>query len=155
MRKSFAVVAASALLLGACGGGDSESATEAGARGETTAVPSTTGGDGHAGHAESAPTDCSPSGTTVAVVASDTKFDTDCLAAPANQAFTLSYDNRDTIAHNIVFLESHDATDVMFRADIFTGPKKSTFEVPAMSSGTYAFHCEVHPSVMTGTLVVK
>lgn len=154
MRRSFAVIAAFALLLGACGGGDSESATDAGAPGETTAVPPT-GGDDHAGHGGSTPADCSPSGTTVAVVASDTKFDTDCLAAPANQPFTLSYDNRDTIAHNIVFLESHEATDVMFRADIFTGPKKSTFEVPAMSPGTYAFHCEVHPSVMTGTLVVK
>lgn len=158
MRRSFAVVALLMLLLVACGDGDSDSATDGGTSGENTTMPGTEHDDEHGEHGaegESADADCSPSGTNVSIVAEDTKFDKSCLAAPANQAFTLSYDNRDAIAHNIVFLESHTATDVMFRADIFTGPKASKFNVDALGPGTYAFHCEVHPSVMTGTLVVK
>lgn len=98
---------------------------------------------------------CSPVGTTVSVIASGTKFNTECLAAAANQPFTVSYDNRDNIAHNIVILESHTATEVLFRAEIFPGPKTSTFNVPALKAGTFAFHCEVHPSQMRGTFVVK
>lgn len=159
MRRSFAVVALWTLLLPACGDGDSNSAKDRGSSDKNAPTPGTEHddehGDEHGADGAPADADCSPTGTKVAIVAENTKFDKSCLAVPANQPFTLSYDNKDAIAHNIVFLESHDATDVMFRADIFTGPKTSTFNVDALSAGTYAFHCEVHPLVMAGTLVVK
>ncbi len=114
----------------------------------------TGGGGEHAEHGGT-PTSCAPSGTNVSVIASGTRFNSDCLAARAEQPFTLTYENRDSVGHNIVILESHTATEVMFRADIFAGPKTSTFNVPALRPGTFVFHCEVHPSQMRGTFVVE
>lgn len=149
------VVAAGAvwvLVAAACGGGGDDGASPSAAKEEATTTAPVEGHDGHSGEEAAS---CSPGGTTVSVVASGTEFDTDCLAAPAEKPFTLSYDNRDSLAHNIVILESHSATDVLFRADIFSGPKVSTFEVPALKAGTFAFHCEVHPTQMQGNFIVK
>ena len=42
----------------------------------------------------------------------------------------------------------------MFKGDIFNGPDKRTYNVPALEAGAYAFVCSVHPN-MTGTLTVK
>lgn len=141
------LVAVAALVLAACGGGSDEPDAAPGASATTMAGMSATD---HGGTAS-----CMPSGTTVSVAASGTRFTTDCLAAPADQAFTISYDNRDAIGHNLVILESHTSTSVLFRADIFPGPKTSSFQVPALKAGSYVFHCEVHPSVMLGTFVVR
>lgn len=161
MRRNLAIAAVAALLLAACGGGDDDSASIDPVTGATTATTQAMGGAGGAAgaeHAEHGGTDpaapCSPSGSTVSIVASGTKFDKACLAAPANQPFTLNYDNRDRVTHNIVFLESHTSTEILFRAEIFMGPKTSTFNVAPLKAGTYVFHCEVHPGIMTGTLVV-
>lgn len=152
------------LVLAGCGGnGDSEEGTGRGG-GATTTMAGMEGmegmegmaGDGeHGAHGDHGGGECSPSGTTVSIVASNTSFNTACIAAPADQPFTLTYENRDSIGHNIVLLESHTATDPFFRADIFTGPRTMTFDVAPIRAGTYAFHCEVHPSVMTGTFIVR
>lgn len=146
MRKACTAMAIGALVLAACGGDSGENADDTPAPGASATTMN---------HAAGANASCTPSGTAVSVVASGTKFNTDCIAAPANQQLTLSYENKDPIGHNIVFLESHTATQVMFRADIFQGPATKTFSVGPLKAGTYAFHCEVHPSVMMGTLVVK
>ena len=37
---------------------------------------------------------------------------------------------------------------------IRTGPETATYQVGALASGSYFFHCDVHPT-MTGTLTVK
>jgi plastocyanin len=37
----------------------------------------------------------------------------------------------------------------------FLGPKKVSYAVPALPAGTYTFMCQVHPTTMKGTLVVK
>ena len=160
MRRMFAVaiVGVLVLVLAGCGDDDEETTTESGGSStETTMDPNmdmpgmtTDDGHDHAGEAK-----CEPSGTSVSIVASGTKFDKECLAAPANQAVTISMENKDTIGHNLLVLKSHTATDPIARADIFTGPKTTTLNVPAQPAGTYAFHCEVHPSVMMGTFVVK
>ena len=42
----------------------------------------------------------------------------------------------------------------VFITDTFPGPEKRTFEVPALTAGSYAFVCTVHPN-MTGTLTVQ
>ena len=160
MRRLFAVAMVGLLVLVVTGCGDDDEETTAESGGSSTEstmdpnmdMPGTTTGDGH-DHADGAA--CEPSGTSLSIVASGTKFDKDCLAAPANQAVTISYENKDTIGHNLVLLKSHTSTDVLARADVFTGPRTVTLNVPGQPAGTYAFHCEVHPRVMMGTFVVK
>ena len=39
--------------------------------------------------------------------------------------------------------------------DVITGPKSTTYDVKALRAGTYFFRCDVHPTLMTGSLVVK
>ena len=41
----------------------------------------------------------------------------------------------------------------MFKGDLVTGPKKVTYNVPALKAGSYPFVCTVHAN-MTGTLTV-
>jgi len=153
MRRTEAVCVVAALVLGGCGGDSDDSDTAAGGSSDTTMA---TGGGPHpTDHVGNPTSTCSPAGTSVAVVVSGTRFDKDCYAAPASQAFTIAFDNKDSVAHNIAILESHTASDVLFRAEIFQGPRSQTFNVGALRPGTYAFHCEVHPNQMSGTFVVK
>ncbi len=161
MRKLSVLLVAGALLLGACGddddSGDALSTGDDGAQAaQTTMDPNMAGMPGmdHSGHQTSA---CEPSGTSLTITASGRKFDKDCLAAPADQNFTIAYDNKDAgTNHNIVVLRSHtDTGQPLFRAPLIQGPKTETLNVNGLPAGTYAFHCEVHPSAMSGSFVVK
>jgi plastocyanin len=150
MKRLIALAAVSALLLVGCGGG-SDDETDPLAGGPVG------GNDPHAGHTDhagNATSDCSPSGTTLTITASGTKFDKDCLAAPASQAFKINFDNKDQLTHNIQILESHSASEALFDAGIITTGLK-TLDVPALKAGTFAFHCKIHPAAMSGTFVVK
>jgi plastocyanin len=147
MRKAWIVVLVSALLLAACGSDSGNKADDTAAPGATAA----TAGHDHSGGAA----DCSPTGTTVSVVAKDIKYDASCLAAPADKPFTLAFDNKDSIPHSVAILESHTATQVLFHTDTFAGPKSMTFTLGPLKAGTYHFHCEVHPDQMNGTFLVK
>ncbi len=154
MRRLFAVAIVGALLLAGCG--DDEETTETGGQsGTETTTHEEMPGMSPEEHAKMEAAQCEPSGTSLSIVASGTKFDKDCLAAPANQAVTISFENKDSANHSLAILKSHTSTDVIARADIFSGPRTVTLNVPAQPAGTYAFHCEVHPSVMSGTYVVK
>jgi len=106
-------------------------------------------------HATTPKSSCVPSGTALAVAASGTAFDRVCLAAPAGQPFTIAFDNKDSLAHNVAILESHSSTKDLFRGDVFQGPKATTYSVPALKAGSYVFHCEVHPAAMNGTFIVS
>jgi plastocyanin len=96
-------------------------------------------------------------GTTVTVVATSAAgFDTPNLTAPANQPFTLVFDNQDPSApHNVVILNPDGSNVSMGDTSFFTGPAKRTYQVSALAPGAYPFHCEVHPTTMKGTLTVK
>ena len=157
MRRLMALAAVSALLLVGCGGG-SEDDTDplAGGSGTTamSGMPGMGGGD-HADHGGNPTSTCSPSGTTLTITASGTKFDKDCLAAPANQAFTVNFDNKDQRTHNLQILESHSASEALFDAEQITGPGVKTLSVPSLRPGTFAFHCKFHPREMSGTFIVK
>ena len=57
-------------------------------------------------------------------------------------------------AHNLAILESHGPEDVLFRGDIFQGPKLTTYQVQAPKGRHLRVHCDVHPGTMKGTFVV-
>ncbi|HYT29996.1 MAG TPA: cupredoxin domain-containing protein [Actinomycetota bacterium] len=99
---------------------------------------------------------CTPHGTTIQETAKNIAFASTCLAAPANQDFTIVFDNQDpAIPHDI-----HLFSDPAMRASIFagalvTGPKSVTYQVKGLPPGTYHFDCDVHPTQMVGVLVVR
>ena len=97
---------------------------------------------------------CSPNGTALSIRAFDGKFDKDCLAAPANQAFTIEFNNLDRgIPHNVAIYEDATASKMFFKGDLVDGPGKTTYSVPALSEGRFFFRCDPHPE-MNGTFVV-
>ncbi len=75
------------------------------------------------------------------------------LEAPADQPFTIKFQNNDpSISHNVAI---HDASgQEVFKGEIFAGVDVRTYPIPALKAGTYTFSCTVHPA-MTGTLTVK
>jgi len=93
-----------------------------------------------------------PAGSGLTVVAKDLVFDTVALTAKADTAFTINFDNKDSAPHNIAIKDATGAAK--FKGEIFPGPAKKTYDIPALPAGAYTFWCEVHPN-MTGTLTVQ
>lgn len=101
-------------------------------------------------------TSCSPNGTHLSLTAQSNHFSSTCLAAPAGKPFTIAFANKDSgTPHNVAIYSSPAATKVLFRGQLAIGPKTVTFHVPALPAGTYYFRCDVHPTAMHGTFVVK
>lgn len=140
-RLFVAIVAVAALAAAACGGGGG-----APAGGGT---PGSSGGSG-AGT-------CEPSSTTIEVSAKNISFDKACLAAPAGQAFTVKFTNNDAgIPHNFaIYRKGPPASDEIMMTKIKAGPTVQDLSVPALAPGSYYYQCDVHPTQMNGTLVVK
>ena len=87
-------------------------------------------------------------------LAFDGKFDKDCLAAPANQAFTIDFDNLDRgIPHNVAIYQDDTASKTFFKGELVDGPGKTTYSVPALPEGRFFFRCDPHPD-MHGTFIV-
>ena len=92
--------------------------------------------------------------TVITLAALGIKFDQASIDAPAGQAFSIAFDNRDTgIPHNVYITDAGGKT-VFDGGTPITGPAQKTYDVPALQAGTYMFHCVVHPT-MVGTLTVK
>lgn len=140
MPPALALVAM--VLLSACGG-------------SMAGMDHGTGSDTSAPEAEEAAATCAPYGTSLILAADSSRFDATCLAAPAGQAFTVAFTNREPVAHNLAILSSHSTPEPLFRGELFQGPKTMSYQVTALGAGTYVFHCETHPDAMRGTFVVS
>jgi len=106
------------------------------------------------------PTTCSPSGATLHLRAKGIAFDMSCLAAPAGQPFSIVFANLDAGTGHSVHVFTADpvsdpASRSLFQGQIVIGPTTVTYHVGALVAGTYYFHCDVHPTAMQGTFVVK
>jgi len=96
---------------------------------------------------------CSPNGTALKITAFDQKFDKNCLAAPANAAFTIEFSNLDRgIPHNVAIYEDESAQKNFFKGELVDGPGKQTYSVPGLPAGTWFFRCDPHPE-MNGTFI--
>jgi plastocyanin len=124
----------------------------------TSSDPPPSGSVITSGRTMSTNTSCAPSGTTLTLMARNTKFDPDCLTAPAGRALTIDFDNQDSLPHNLSLYTADPmvAKNVksLFQGTLVTGPTKTTYSVPALPAGRYYFNCAVHPQ-MFGTFVVK
>ena len=92
------------------------------------------------------------------VVANVLTFNTNTLTASAGAQVTLTYSNDSPIAHNWRVFDGPDSSASSIAAtQIISGPGASdtvNFTAP-MQPGNYFFWCDVHPTIMTGTLVVN
>lgn len=96
---------------------------------------------------------CSPSGTQLSINAFDSKFNKDCLAAPAGQNFTIEFNNLDRgIPHNVAIYQDETAAKTFFKGELVDGPGKTTYSVSGVPAGTWFFRCDPHPD-MKGTFV--
>lgn len=96
-----------------------------------------------------------PGGPALEISALNIAFEQASLTAPADQPFTIDFDNKDAgIPHNVAIHKDSPTGEVVFEGDIFNGPEKRTYGVPPLPAGAYAFVCTVHPN-MTGTLTVE
>ena len=94
-------------------------------------------------------------GPTLQVSALKIAFEQTELNAPAGTPFKIDFDNKDSgVPHNVTIHKDSATGQEVFKGDIFNGPAKRTYDVPALDAGAYAFVCTVHPN-MTGSLTVK
>ncbi len=155
-RRSLAAVAAISLLLAACGDDDSESsgaaATEPAAA-EATTPPAATTGAGRG--------DYGPSETEATTPATDAAGGGDAAAGAGTEivisGFAFSEDLTVPVGTTVI-VRNDDSAPHTFTADDGSFDSGSidgggTFEFTFTEAGTFAFHCNVHPS-MTGTITV-
>ena len=130
------------------------SGAPSGAPSSGPSAPASSGAPSASSGASAAPSGGSAAtGTVVQLAASGIQYTTTSLDAPADQTFSIEFDNQDAgIQHNVEIKNSAGAD--VFKGTIFTGPAKQTYSIPALKAGAYTFNCSVHPN-MTGTLTVK
>jgi plastocyanin len=163
----FALVIVSAVALAACSSGAAPGWTYAPAPPATPRPPASASPSGSAAASGSPSASGSPaasgsggpaaSGATVTIVATNaTKFDTAEVQTAAGKPFTITFDNEDATAPHNVVLQNPDGSPVKVSGDtaFFTGPGTRQYQVPALTAGSYPFHCQVHPN-MTGKLTVQ
>src|SRR5207249_3951353 len=85
-------------------------------------------------------------------------FNANCLAAPANTAFTLQFTNNDGgTPHNVEIFTNASAATRLGGAtgptDILFGPGSVTYQVDALPAGSYFFRCDVHALILEYTLI--
>ena len=102
------------------------------------------------GGSSAAPSD-SGAGGAVQISALNIAFEQTSATAPADAPFTIHFNNKEAVPHNVNVKDSSGASK--FKGDIVTGPKEVDYQVPALPAGDYTFVCDVHPN-MTGTLKV-
>ena len=100
--------------------------------------------------------DCKPEGTALSIAAENIAFDKDCLAAPADTAFTLEFQNNDPpgLLHNIAIYTDQAAGEEILKPDLIDGGTSETYDLEPLEAGEYFFRCDAHPLQMTGTFVV-
>jgi plastocyanin len=108
-----------------------------GATGGTGATGSTGGGDG------------------VTVVAAGLAFDTSTIELPAETPSSIAFDNQDAgVQHNISIYQDDTSSEILFGGEVITGPASIEYAIDPLSAGEYFFRCDVHPTTMTGSVVV-
>ncbi|MHB8684700.1 MAG: cupredoxin domain-containing protein [Dehalococcoidia bacterium] len=92
--------------------------------------------------------------TTLKLVGENIQFDKTKLTAPAGTV-TIAFNNKDGgVSHDVRVFKGTDATGASVGATALApGPVQQTLTLQ-LSPGTYYYHCDAHPTTMSGTLTV-
>lgn len=105
------------------------------------------------GFGASEATQPAPRGPSVEIAADEVAFDTKVLDVPAEEPFSIVFENRGAgVPHNVAIYEDESAARELFVGDVFTGGATITYRVDALPEGEHFFRCDVHPTTMTGTV---
>lgn len=89
--------------------------------------------------------------------AAATGFQQTALSVASNEPIELDFSNQDPgIQHNVVIFGEDPAKNPdaqpLFSGAFVTGPSETKYPVPPLPSGSFFFHCAVHPATMVGTI---
>jgi plastocyanin len=94
-------------------------------------------------------------GIELAISARDIKFNLATLSFPADAEVSLKFANADVgVPHDVSISKDEKQTDVVFKGETFPGVATRAYKVPGLAGGEYYFFCSVHPTLMTGALLV-
>jgi plastocyanin len=83
------------------------------------------------------------------------KFDLPEFNLPADQPAVIDFHNGDPVPHNVAIYANKDYAGLpLFQGGVVVGPGSTEYRFTAPGPGTYYFRCDIHPTVMTGTVVV-
>jgi plastocyanin len=150
--KGILILAVIALVGASCGGQPRRSSEKpAAAAGNATEAD------------QAAESECAPASTEIQLAALESEtgeppsFNKECIAVPAGEPFTVTLRNKDFLEHNFSLFSDEDLSELLFRGDRFRGPGETLiYEVPAVGQpGQYTFVCDVHLTLMRGTLLAQ
>ena len=146
LRRGAPIILSLALAFGlaACAEGETESSA-AGNGGDASAAASA-GADGGSG--------AEVSGGTVEVTADDLAFSVDTITAPAGESFTVTFTNNEAVPHNFSVYTEEGGEEIAV-GNVINEGETDEITIDGLEAGEYFFVCDVHPTEMTGTLVVE
>jgi plastocyanin len=77
----------------------------------------------------------------------DVAFDREAIEVPAGRPFVLVFENREALSHNVSLYADPASQRRVFEGLLFAGPATRWYPIPALEAGTYAFVCDLHPSM--------
>jgi plastocyanin len=123
------------------------------------AASSACGGDSDAGPTPRRADLPSPShsGTVIDMVARDRTFSRQEMTFHTEEQTSIILTNMDAVPHNLSIYRTEDAIEEVFVGETITGPDETTeyYFVAPERTGEYFFRCDVHPTQMTGKVIVR
>jgi plastocyanin len=159
----FVILAAIALTLAvvatACGGDDNENASQATTSAARTKTPGAQASTSTAASRTPAATSSSGASSAEIKMVPTMKFDKSSLTIAANKDVKVSVDNTDTgLEHNFAVFKSKADADAKKPSLAETTPCTAPCQESVtlnLAPGEYFFHCDIHPTKMTGTITVQ
>jgi plastocyanin len=91
----------------------------------------------------------------VDIAAANIAFDVSEIGLEAGRPTVIRFNNQDTVPHNVAIYTTPEAQEMIFQGPIIQGGSDTQDRFQAPPAGSYFFRCDVHPTQMTGTVVVR